>query len=322
MPHLQIGPIQAEPGEKTYGYGAISIGEVQVHLPLVLINGSLDGPRLALTAGIHPKEFLTIEALRRLLSEIDPAQLCGQVVACPLVSYPALQGDHLVISPVEAVNLNRIFPGDPTGNPSERVTAWLFDNLIRPADVFIDLHSGGPSESLLPHVAYRTSGNPEQDRQALALAEAFGIPDVIRGKTADGGNSHAAATRAGIVALLVEAGEYGQSPPALLAQICAGMQRVMETLGMLNPSLPAPDQPPRHWTWEAFVEAGQDGLWYPECEIGADVQEGMALGRILDPLGSLLSIPAAPVSGRIMYGERGLVVSKTDVLAAIARREA
>ncbi len=306
MSNLQVGSIRAESGQKASGYCYAPVGIADIRLPLGLIHGSRPGPRLALTAGLHFSEFLGIEALRSLFRAVDPEKLNGQIVACPLANPPSSYGHRLNNSSLDDIDPNRVFPGNPAGKPTERMVAWLFENLIRGSDVFIDLHSGGLSEQLVPHAAYRTSGNEVQDRRALELAEAFGLADVVRGKTAGGGNSHAAATRERIVALLIEAGQLGERSPEMVAQVRDGVLRVMEKMGMIEKSLPALKQPARHWTWVAEIESPQEGLWYPEFEIGDQAQKGAWLGRIVDPLDNLLATIEAPESGRVMYGERGL----------------
>jgi hypothetical protein len=318
MSIFEIGSIQASPGQKKSGYCSVQAGAAEVRFPILLANGSQAGTRLALTAGVHPREFLGIEALRSLMKGIDPEKLKGQVAACILPSYLSSLGCQPGVPQAAEINLNRIFPGNLDGNPAERSIAWLFENVIRPSDVYIDLHSGGVSEGLISMVAYRTSGNPNLDRRALELAEAFGLEDVVRGKSPSGGNSHAAATRENIVALLVDVGQYGTRSPILIDQVREGVLRAMETLGMLELAHPKRTQPPRHWTWTAEAEATVEGLWMPQFEVGEDVQEGAILGHIVDPLDNLLSTVIAPASGRVLYGERGLIVTQGDILAAIA----
>ncbi len=51
------------------------------------------------------------------------------------------------------------------------------------------------------------------------------------------------------------------------------------------------------------------------------MKQGDILGSIVDPLDTLLETIIAPASGRVLYGERGLVVRRGDILAAIAERE-
>ncbi|WP_217211838.1 succinylglutamate desuccinylase/aspartoacylase family protein, partial [Streptomyces sp. AC550_RSS872] len=71
---------------------------------------------------------------------------------------------RLNISPVDGVNLNRVFPGDPAGGPTERLAAWLFANLVDGADVYIDLHCGGIDQVLRDFVGYRLTGDADLDK--------------------------------------------------------------------------------------------------------------------------------------------------------------
>lgn len=320
MSVLEIGGIAAAPAQKSGGYVMVATGPAHVALPVVLVNGARPGPRLCLTAGVHYGEFAGPEALLALLRALDPAALAGQVVACPLACPPAAYDHRNNVSALDGINPNRIYPGRADGKPTERLVHWLFEHLVRPSDVFIDLHSGGLSEDLVPYTGYRSSGDAALDRWTLELAELFGGP-VVRGASATGGNSHAAATRAGLPALLVEVGARGSRIDAEIHAVRDGMQRVMQRLGMCADAPPAPHERPSHWRWSDEVEAPVEGFWYPAFAVGDDVAAGQLLGRIADPLGSELAQVEAPRAGRVFYGERGLPVTKGDVLAALAVRE-
>jgi len=320
MTPLQIDSIAALPGQKGSGYAHVDTGIAHVRMPLVILNGAQPGPRLALTAGLHYGEFIGIEALSDLLWKITPAALAGQVVACPLACPPSCVTHRTHASPLDGVNPNRVYPGSRTGGPTERLVAWVFEHLIRGSDVFIDLHGGGVTLDLSSFVGFRSSGSPEQDHRAKELASLFGLP-IIRGRSADGGNSHAAATRAGIVSLLVEVGAQGSRSPDQVAIVRDGVLRVMHHLGMIKEGPAKPIVGEEHWVWADEVTAPIEGLWYPEFEVGGAIEAGQVLGRILDPLGELLAEMVAPHGGRVFYGERGLSIGCGDVLAAIAARD-
>lgn len=71
-------------------------------------------------------------------------------------------------------------------------------------------------------------------------AEAYGCPDIIGTPSTGGGSSHAAATRAGIVSLLIEIGELGSRQPQQLSQAKDGLLPVMSQLDMINVMAPNP----------------------------------------------------------------------------------
>ncbi|GAB2961235.1 succinylglutamate desuccinylase/aspartoacylase family protein [Streptomyces pseudoechinosporeus] len=314
---LHIGPLSAEPGSKTRGTVPADLGTLTVDIPLTLVNGAHPGPRVVITAGVHGGEFTPIDAAARLTTLLEPGEVHGQVIICPVANPPAVYQGRLNVSPVDGVNINRVFPGDPDGSPTERLAAWLFAHLVDGADVYIDLHCGGIDQVLRDFVGYRLTGDPDLDNRTAGLAGSFGTEDVILGLTAEGGNSHAAAARRGIAAVLVEAGGLGQRDAATARRRVDGLYRALRHLGVLDPddSTPAPI---REWVWAAGVTAEATGLWYPEFSAGDDVAEGEVIGRIIDPADSQEYKIHAPAGGRIFYGMHGLTVAPGDELAAIA----
>jgi predicted deacylase len=314
---LSVCALHAEPGTKARGTVQADLGNLTLDIPLTLVNGTRPGPRVVITAGVHGGEFTPIDAVARLTTLLEPDEVRGQVIICPVANPPAVYQGRLNVSPVDGVNINRVFPGDPEGGPTERLAAWLFTHLVEGADVYIDLHCGGIDQVLRDFVGYRLTGDPDLDNRTAGLAGSFGIEDVILGLQADGGNSHAAAARRGISAVLAEVGELGQRDAATARRRVDGLYRALRHLGVLDPDGSAP-APIREWVWAAGVTAEATGLWYPEFSAGDDVAEGQVIGRIIDPADNQEHKVHAPAGGRIFYGMHGLTVAPGHELAAIA----
>lgn len=318
---LAVGSLQAQPGTKARGTVQADLGTLTVDIPLILVNGSRSGPRVVITAGVHGGEFPPIDAAVRLADGLEPTEVRGQVIICPVANPPAVYQGRLNISPVDGVNLNRVFPGDPVGGPTERLAAWLFTHLVDAADVYIDLHCGGIDQVLRDFVGYRLTGDPDLDKATAELAGSFGIEDVILGLTPEGGNSHAAAARRGISAVLVEVGQLGQRDEATALRRVDGLLKALRHVGVLDQDGSAPASI-RTWVWSAGVTTEATGLWYPEFSFDADVigevAEGELLGRIVDPTDGTEHTVHAPADGRIFYGMHGLTVAPGTELAALA----
>lgn len=318
---LSVGSLAAGPGHKARGVVQADLGTRTVDIPLTLVNGTRPGPRVVITAGVHGGEFTPIDAVARLTSLLEPGRVRGQLIICPVANPPAVYEGRLNVSPVDGVNINRVFPGDPDGGPTERLAAWLFAHLVDGADAYIDLHCGGIDQVLRDFVGYRLTGDPDLDKATAELAGSFGIEDVILGLKAEGGNSHAAAARRGISAVLVEVGELGQRDEATALRRVDGLLRALRHLGALDPDDSAPT-PIREWVWSAGVTAETTGLWYPRYSFDADVigevAEGDVLGHIVDPADGREHFVHAPADGRIFYGMHGLTVTEGDELAALA----
>ncbi len=312
---LEVGPLTARPGQKVRDS---VLAEPGVAIPVALVNGTRPGPRTVITAGVHGGEFTGVEAATLLAAELDPAEVRGQLVICPVANPAAVYQGRLGVSPVDGVNLNRVFPGDPDGKPTERLAAWLFANLVSGADAYIDLHSGGIDEQLRDFVGCRISGDAAVDARALELARSAGIPDVILGADAEGGNSHAAAARRGIPAILIEKGQLGERDLAAARCLADALRDRLLPAVWQRGSSPRDPGEVREWVWAGAAEAPVSGLWYPAFNVGDEVERGQPLGRIVDPAdGAATGIPA-PATGRLFYGMRGLTVGVGAELAAIA----
>ncbi|MEU6807293.1 succinylglutamate desuccinylase/aspartoacylase family protein [Streptomyces neyagawaensis] len=317
---LTIGTLRAEPGRKTRGVLPADLGTTTVEVPLILVNGARPGPRVVITGGVHGGEFIGVDATTRLAGLLEPEEIAGQVIICPVANPAAVYGGRLNISPLDGVNINRVFPGDPDGGPTDRMAAWLFAHLVDGADAYVDLHSGGIDQHLLDFVGYRRTGDAELDAKNKALAHAVGYELVIFGTSPEGGNSHAAANRQGIPAILVETGQLGDRNPDTVRRLLDALHRILHHLGVIEaPQHLAPvTARPRDWMWTGEVESTATGLWYPDAVTGDEVTEGQTIGRVIDPVdGTELKVSAVS-SGTIIYHMNGLTVRPGTHLAAIA----
>ena len=50
------------------------------------LRGASSGPRLVVTAGVHGCEYVGVEALRRLIKELEPGEMKGSVFLLPLAN--------------------------------------------------------------------------------------------------------------------------------------------------------------------------------------------------------------------------------------------
>jgi predicted deacylase len=283
---------------------------------VVTIDGARPGPRVVITSGGHGGEFVGIEAVARLAAELEAAEVSGQVVLCPVANPPAVYGSRTALSPLDQVNMNRVFPGSADGGPTEQLAAWLFETLLPGADAYLDLHSGGIDEVLCDFTGYRTSGVPAVDATARELAQAVGYEYVVRSPDAKGGNSHAAAARAGIPAVLIETGELGRSGKADVDKAVVGVRRALAHLGVLNGAVSGTRQD--EWVWVSGITAGRPGLWYPAFAAGDDVDQGELIGRVVDPVSGETRAVLSDARGRVLYGMHGRTVGTGAELAAIA----
>jgi len=310
----KVGDLVAAPGAKAAGMQRIRVADHEVEIPVFLINGMHHGPTLAVTAGIHGAEYASIAAALRIGQTLEPEALHGRVIVAAVANMPAFRARSIYVCPLDGINLNRVFPGKADGTASEQLAHWLFQNVIRPADYYVDMHGGDLVEALLPFTIYCDTGNEAVDQRSLELAQVFGIPHIVRSESR--GGTYASAAIAGIPAILTESGGQGIWLPEHVADHVSGLDRLMRHLTILKGPAPEPVQTQllKQFAW---LRSEHDGYYYPTIDVGQMVREGQAIGSVTDFQGAILQSVTAPVEGRVLFLVTSLAINKGDPLLAI-----
>jgi predicted deacylase len=299
-----------------------------VEHPAFEARGAKDGPKVTLIGGIHGCEYSSIAAVTRVMNELDGEELAGSITAVPVVSMQSFERRSPFVVPEDGKNLNRCFPGSYDGTYSDVLARSIFDELIEPADVLLDLHGGDMVEGLEPFSIYEAS--PVEDR-AHAIAVAFNLPYVVREERQEGGlggMTSSAAAQAGIPAIIAEAGGCGRLEESAVTMLADGVRNVLHHLEML----PGPPQPPRpdlrsvgSFVWLRCANAG---WWDAAVGSGDEVSEGQVLGRVRNLWGDVLEEIHAPNDGVILFittspavADDGLLLGLgTDIADAVTSR--
>lgn len=245
-------------------------------MPVHVVHGKRDGPRLFVCAAIHGDELNGVEIIRRLLEAKALNRLAGTLVAVPVVNVYGLI-HHSRYLP-DRRDLNRTFPGHPSGSLTGRVANLFIDEVVRRCTHGIDLHTGAIHRTNLPQIRANLD-DPETER----LAQAFGVPVLLNSTLRDGSLREAAA-ELGIPMLLYEAGEGLRFDEVCIRAGLLGVLNVMRALGMIRAvGQRARRTAPfiaRSSTW---TRAPESGLLRTLVALGAIAQKGDVLGYISDP---------------------------------------
>lgn len=312
---LEVAGLKASPGQRLASTLTIPVAGVEVQLPIFLINGVHSGPTLAVTAGIHGAEYASVEAALRLGRSLDPGQLHGQVIVAPIANPSAFAARSIYITPADGKNLNRQFPGLAQGTFTQVLAHWLFTEIIAKGDAYVDLHGGDMIEALVPFVLHYRSDDASVNEASARLAHAFGIRYILQGSTP--GSTYVAASKAGIPAVLAEAGGQGVWNEETVGILSNGLSRVLAQLGMLDSPLAPVEEVVELDRW-AWLRADVDGVFYPAVDVGATVVTGQNLGRVADVFGATLQQLNAPLGGVVLFLVSSLAMNRGDPLLAIA----
>lgn len=283
-----------------------------LHMPVRVINGRRSGPTLFITAAIHGDELNGVEILRRLLMRKALAGLRGCLIAVPIVNVHGFL-DHSRYLP-DRRDLNRVFPGSPTGSVASRLAHTLAHEIINQADIGIDLHTGALHRANLPQVRANLD-----DPKTLALAREFDVPVLLNAPLRDGSLRGYAAGK-GIPTLLYEAGEALRFDETGIRAGLRGIGSVMRKLGMLPPRPHEVRRTvPQIATASSWVRAPASGVVRSWLRPGQRVNAGQELAIIGDPFGQTAVNVNAPFAGIVIGASRLPLAHEGDALFHIAR---
>lgn len=247
-------------------------GPLQNRLPLKWAEVGSGGPRVTITCGIHGDEGpWSALAVRRALSR-PLTELIGTIRVVLAANPTAVETDART-SPLDHLDLNRTFPGNPAGSHTEQLATELA-GLVRDSDVLVDLHGGGSW-----CVNAFTFRFPESEDLADAVGAPFVVDMPIRTGNLAG---HVASQDTRIVA--IEMGGRSVDEIAWSERLAAGIERVLSVAGVLDADLEAPATSvvARNLS---VVRPARGGVFVPDVRqdsIGTVVPKGTRLGVVHD----------------------------------------
>jgi predicted deacylase len=293
MSDFEIGGFAVPPGARREIRLKISESYhgAPVHIPVMVIRGREDGPRLFLTAAIHGDEINGTQVIRRLLFGRDWADLRGTLVCAPVVNIFGFF-THSRYLP-DRRDLNRSFPGSPAGSHAGRIAHRIFNEIVAKCDFGVDFHTAAVRRTNFPHVRadWKSPG-------VRKLARAFGA-GVILDRGGEPTTLRSAASAAGVPTIVYEAGETFKFQRSAVRSGVSGTLNLLARLKMIDhtPSDPGFELLIRDTTW---VRADRGGILAMRARPGAVVEAGRILAVNTSPFGRERNNIRAPFAGIVL----------------------
>jgi predicted deacylase len=293
-------PIDAEvpPGEQRqfrYEVSETYLGD-PVEIPVTVINGQEDGPRVFMTAAIHGDELNGVKVVQEVADRYDPAEIHGTLLLLHVVNVPGYQAQMRDV-PIYDLDLNRSFPGSEGSNTAERMANQVYRRFVSQSDLGIDFHTSTRNRTTMFHVRADLN-DPEAER----LAEAFGANVVLAGEGEER-SLRSVATGNGIPTITVEMGKAHRFQPALVEKALDGVESVLASYDVL------PERTVTEPTWRKVMDPSEEKRWLRadtgglvEMQWGPNplVHEGDAICTITDHFKREEHVLGAPFTGLIV----------------------
>ena len=310
---LQIAGKQVASGQKRSIN--IPVARLYTHtemtMPVHVLRGKKDGPRLFVCAAIHGDEIIGVEIIRRLLKLKILQRLRGTLIAVPVVNVYGFINQTRYLP--DRRDLNRFFPGSEKGSLTSRLANIFMEEIVANSTHGIDLHAGSHHRINLPHI--RACMENEETQK---LAFAFGAPVILNANLRDGSLRQAVEEK-GVPMLLYEAGEALRFDEFAVRAGVKGILAVMRSIGMLTSrSIGISRIQPMVAKSTSWVRAPGSGILRTQIPLGGKITADQKIGEIADPFDEHETAVISSVAG-IVIGRLNLpLVHKGDAIFHVA----
>jgi predicted deacylase len=249
------------------------------------------------------------------------------LILAPALNMPAVQSRSRV-SPLDAGNLNRSFPGAAYAGPTQEIAGFVATQLLPEAALAIDLHSGGSGSNYVNAAYFCLSPDPACNKKTYELAQVMGLANTMVVPVSDTpGDFDSAAHNAGCAMISCELGGEGKVTLDALEAGWIGILRVLVHQGIIHAATakrlgvsPQPDTTFLDLGENAdYITAQSHSLVEPLVSIGNHVAKGEPVMRLRD----LYRMDEAPKelcstrAGKVAILRAGAIVAPGDHLCVI-----
>ena len=285
------------------------------------IDSGIAGHHVLISAGVHGDEYEPMLATRVLIKKLPKLLKTGSVTIVPVVNISAAAADSRYGA--DGLDLARICPGNKEGTASEQSAAHISD-LIKKADFYIDLHTGGRIFQIFPLAGYMLHASKEVLEKQQMMARAFNLPVIWGTDAAPNGRTLSVARDAHIPAIYVEYGGGNVVKKPIIKAYTEGCLHVLRQLNMgekkdVKEKLMhwIEDYTPNNGHLQVKMPAPTEGVFTTKVQLGKRVTKGQLWGTITDIFKGEETNVYADEDGIVLFLRDAAYVKKGDSLGGL-----
>jgi predicted deacylase len=299
---------------ETYEVGVTSVewvnfpsfyGLQKVKAPIYVHRASEEiSPCVVVTACVHGDEINGLRIAQSLLrGKIKLTK--GTFVILPVVNIYGFLNKQRYLP--DRKDLNRCFPGTTKGSFGSRFADFIFQNISRYGDVFVDLHSGGPGRFNIPQI--RCDLNVQGIKE---LIDSISIPLVVNSSLRDG-SLRQAINDLGKPCIVFEGGEGLRLDDTITKYGVNLVKSILSHLDMIKSKKEFIDDKiiinKTRW-----VRAKEGGIFTSKAQHGKVVKKGEVVGELRQITGELVSKIKVENDGVILGISKSALIMSGDAL--------
>jgi len=262
---------------------------VSIHLRV--IRSRKPGPTIFITAAIHGDELNGTGIIHEWISRKGLKLKCGTLILIPVVNILGFEANERYLP--DRRDLNRSFPGSPTGSMASRLAHLLMTEVVQHCDYGIDLHTAAIQRTNFPNIR-----GDLKNKGVVRLAEVFGSELLVNGKGPEN-SFRREACRMGCPTITVEAGEPWKVEPSVLEFGVRGVWNILIELGMMDGDPYTPSYQVKIFKTQ-WVRAEVGGMLRFHVVPGQPVARGDALASNFGIMGKQQSTLFSPLKGIVL----------------------
>lgn len=288
----------------------------------IYIDSGKPGPHVLISAGVHGDEYEPMLAAAGLTGIIPSLLLLGSVRIVTVVNVTAYQANTRYGD--DGLDLARICPGRPDGSRSE-IAASNISNLIKQADYYVDMHTGGKLFNIYPLAGYVLHPVKEVLKKQQDLAKAFNMPVIWGTECSPNGRTLSVARDFNIPAIYIEYGGGNSVKKEIIDVLKKGCLTVLKSLAMISLKESIKDKL-KYWVEDYTLGGGYlqgklpspaEGIFIPEVVPGGFVKKDSLWGNIVDVINNVSTEVISSEEGIVLFLRDSAFVKEGDSLGGI-----
>ncbi|MFQ5758329.1 MAG: succinylglutamate desuccinylase/aspartoacylase family protein [Candidatus Bathyarchaeia archaeon] len=276
----------------------------RVDIPIIVVNGSRDGPILLLMSTQHGDEIQGIEVIRQVTRvRVDPKKLNGSIIGIPVGNPLAFQ-HGLYTSWIDNADIGEVKADRPEGSTTERLANVIWEQAFSKADYIINIHCNINTNALAFQSAdLRVSETKEKLEKMITAFGVTAIDSEEEPLPKEGlpTFTNLAMTK-GIPVLFVELFDGKRISKLSVETGVRGVLNVMKALEMIEGKV----EKQRgirvvrgRNKFYGIVHSNHGGLLHLEKEPGEKIKKGEVIARIYNLHGDVVESVKMPVDGYV-----------------------